>query len=342
MLLDSVIGWVSFIISLSDRLGSPVVDNTVRVSLRTGREINGLTGTGGGVPSIYIYDTSQRLDGSLITTLGDSHKIDSDSSKTYDIKTKGGEVKDLHVRMHSMAGDQTDGICLTRFDWSLQPHMTNAQARSGSIMGDLFYHCGFSWYLSGKYYDKIEVKCGWLDGNDSNGNSAYGFYVDTTHLGNGFLPDLGKKFPTMNSLCGIATYFYKESRTAVTKRSVRSARSIKEKYGNKAFVTLGAGAIDLCDSPTSWGPSMLSLKEGVFCDMDTKTKVPICRDGKTKNCMKYNHEKSKGSTHPRRVLTAANVTGTPMSFDSFDLEYFTTSDGNGTIIDDGSNEVLLP
>lgn len=36
---------------------------------------------------------------------------------------------------------------------------------------------------------------------------------------------------------------------------------------------------ELCTSPTSYGPSFVSLAEHAFCDMETKTLWPLCDDG---------------------------------------------------------------
>ncbi|KAG0215515.1 hypothetical protein BGX28_009563 [Mortierella sp. GBA30] len=122
----------------------------------------------------------------------------------------------------------------------------------------------------------------------------------------------------------------------------------KDVYGNKAYVTAGEGVIALCDVPTSWGKSMASLQEGIFCDMVTKTKVPICNRGKKDGCFNYNH-RSRSNNAGRRIErsltlvppTTSNNTLSPtaaldVSFTSYELEYFVISDINGTVIDDGT------
>ncbi|KAF9545302.1 hypothetical protein EC957_011056 [Mortierella hygrophila] len=98
-------------------------------------------------------------------------------------------------------------------------------------------------------------------------------------------------------------------------------------FGNETHMTSSDGAIALCDSATSWGPSMLSLEEGIFCDMSTKTKIPLCTDDNQKGCVKYNRQ--GGSSNRGGTLRAAPTTATRT------LQAFQLSDLSRTVIGDG-------
>ncbi|KAK3812134.1 MAG: hypothetical protein J3Q66DRAFT_413629 [Benniella sp.] len=154
----------------------------------------------------------------------------------------------------------------------------NSDARTGAIPGDLFWLCGYDWTYSGlRLNGTYDLRCGWLDGDNTPGNTPHAIHINTDIMGQGFVKDFAEKTP--GELCNVGVRF---SQGASLKK-----RAIKDTYGKRAFVTAEGGAIELCDSPTSRGKSMLSLKEGIFCDVLTKPKVPLCRSRKRDGCFKY-------------------------------------------------------
>jgi len=44
-------------------------------------------------------------------------------------------------------------------------------------------------------------------------------------------------------------------------------------------------AKNLCNSATSWGPDFVSESEGQFCDMNTKTLMPLCSKADIEGCV---------------------------------------------------------
>jgi len=68
---------------------------------------------------------------------------------------------------------------------------------------------------------------------------------------------------------------------------------------------------------------MLGLEEGVFCDMATKTKIPMSINDKPENgCVKYKRRTSgKRSMLVARILQAKNVSSDNISFSIYKLEY---------------------
>lgn len=58
-------------------------------------------------------------------------------------------------------------------------------------------------------------------------------------------------------------------------------------------------AKDLCSAPWSYGPDFISLKDGFFCDMATKTAKPLCAEGVNEECFQL--DESSGVKHKRAV-----------------------------------------
>ena len=53
-------------------------------------------------------------------------------------------------------------------------------------------------------------------------------------------------------------------------------------------------ATGLCESETSRGPDFVSLVEGKFCDMETKTLWPVCKDEEDGDCFDNNIHLMRG------------------------------------------------
>ncbi|PKS08638.1 hypothetical protein jhhlp_005025 [Lomentospora prolificans] len=66
--------------------------------------------------------------------------------------------------------------------------------------------------------------------------------------------------------------------------SARRKRS--QRMSERLIVTPHAkhSAVELCNSETSWGPDEVSLTERMFCDMETKSLYPLCKNGIEENC----------------------------------------------------------
>ncbi|KAF9984541.1 hypothetical protein BGZ75_003894 [Mortierella antarctica] len=348
MFVDSIVGWASLVVGIAGLLNPSKVPNAkVRLQIQTGKDGNGLSGSGGHIPTIVLKDTSDRYLGEYEPNYLKPATLGSDKYWNYDVSTRiSGELKTLDVKMEYSAADGwgglkwkslDDGLCLAYMSWAPEDSMFNYEARRGAITGDLFYFCGRSWYPSGKSHGGTPLRCGWLDGDNTNGNSVFGMFLNTDILGNGYIKDYSQRNPKPSDICFWGVTFSGGS-SPHKKRSTPA-----EAFGNKAYVTAGPGAIEICDSPTSWGPSMLSLEEGVFCDMVTKTKLPICGRGQNDQCVKYhdnrrsnNRGRPGGSRRAQRTIAANNVSRDDISFNSYDLQYFTVMDLNGTVIDDGS------
>ncbi|KAF9580997.1 hypothetical protein BGW38_002143 [Lunasporangiospora selenospora] len=346
VLVDSVIGFTSLILTISSFIRPYDVPNAkVRIQLQTGAVS---ADSGGHIPSVYLKGNDGYHMGAY-TNWRTNDRRERNQYWNYDIETTRPtelallELKASYSRYDASTGltrtgPLNDGICITYLSWTPEGSMFNAKNRRGAITGDLFYHCGFDWYYSGKSMPSkgvnYEPRCGWVDGDNSSGNSVHSVLLNTGILGNGYLKGFYNSKKNIQDVCGWGIAFYKGA--------LPRKRSATETFGNKAYITAGEGAISLCDSPTSWGPSMLSLSEGVFCDMETKTKIPLCHDGQTTGCMKYDRVQGKMNSRgrrgpPQRFLAPHNVSREAVSFDSYKVEYFTRSYMNGTVYDDGSD-----
>ncbi|KAF9952408.1 hypothetical protein BGZ72_006309 [Mortierella alpina] len=307
----------------------------------------GLHSADGHIPYIRFNDT--KLSELGVYDPGDAKgkTVESSNAWTYDIPTSStSELSTLELKMgfagkarvhfmpETVPQSLDDGICMAYLAWIPEYSMLNSEARAGAITGDLLYLCGYAWYYSGTTMGGKHLRCGWMDGDNTNGNSVYGMLLSTDVFGSGYFKSYANKYRYSGDYCNMGITFYPGPYPLPFHRK----RSLsKDEFGNNAYITTGPGAIELCDSPTSWGRSMLSLQEGVFCDMTTKTKVPICRDGQTEGCMVYEHSRrSKRSLHNAQgSATAVNVTQEALSYRFYNLEYFVVSDLNGNVIDDG-------
>lgn len=81
-------------------------------------------------------------------------------------------------------------------------------------------------------------------------------------------------------------------------------RSVKE---NRLVVSNSEtfSAKDLCKDEHSWGPDFVSLSDGFFCDMATKTVKPLCAEGVEEDCFQLDAA-AAGSKHKRAVGARSN------------------------------------
>lgn len=77
--------------------------------------------------------------------------------------------------------------------------------------------------------------------------------------------------------------------------SKRSLAQRQEAMSDEVVISSRPGndVFDLCGSETSLGPDYVSLAEGMFCDMSTKTLWPLCGDLLAKGCFDVEEKKMK-------------------------------------------------
>ncbi|KAF9980554.1 hypothetical protein BGZ79_006316, partial [Entomortierella chlamydospora] len=166
------------------------------------------------------------------------------------------------------------------------------------------------------------VNCGWMVSKRDGFVGQLNINLDV--MGESFIDGFKGK-----DLCywgvSMASGFHSRPR----KRSLASPDEHVAAFGNQVRVHKSLSAIELCDSPTSWGSSFFSIEEGVFCGMSTKTKVPLYKAGETKGCFVYEKPivNGRGGYSTKRNV---DVRGSTMRYNA---TYFVTSDENGSVKD---------
>lgn len=66
-------------------------------------------------------------------------------------------------------------------------------------------------------------------------------------------------------------------------------------------------AREVCEDPNSYGPDYVSLKDGLFCNMETRELIPLCSDTVTEDCFSLDDQPAAAAgakaRRRRNVLT---------------------------------------
>ncbi|KAG0274693.1 hypothetical protein BGZ96_004139 [Linnemannia gamsii] len=326
--LDSILGYVGFVSTLLGWFPSNPDKAEVRVKFWAGRDgFEGpnappLWSAGGDLPKIDVRSTANKWIGKTENNLW----IDSNALLQTDVKLSGNE----EINYLTLTSDRTDASCLALIGWTPNDSSPKGDKRKGYIIGDLFRLCGFAWNHSGQTVEVAStgieeyVNCGWMVRDRAGFAGQLNINLDV--MGEGYIKNYKGK-----DLCywGVTLRSGKSGRPS--ERSLSSSDGHLAAFGNQVRVHKSLSAIDLCDSPTSWGSSFFSIEEGVFCDMSTKTKIPLCKAGETKGCFVYEKpiENGRGGYSTKRNV---GVRGSTVRYNA---TYLVTSDQNGRVIDDG-------
>ncbi|KAF9397705.1 hypothetical protein BGX21_008593 [Mortierella sp. AD011] len=323
MLLDTVLGVVGFLISAVSLIKPPNDQGFVAVSIWNGRDNDDLSGASGGFPWISIKGTGGEF---LGKDQDQNRKIASNAQKTVDVKV----ASNVEVRMIGLQMHHTDGICPAMISWKPSSNIPNAEHRAGFVVGDLFYFCGRPWTYSGQaHYDngrRIDLRCGWLDGDNTAPGSAKLIDINTDYMSTTNI----KRFDANNyNICDLG-FRTRTSYAAISPQKRASEHTAK--FGNRVHVSRHLSAIGLCDSETSWGASFYNTEEKIFCDMSTKTKIPLCENGNVAGCFNYISPRSRFGNNNQRHGSIQTSSGPR----NFNISYFVITDANGKIVDDGN------
>ncbi|KAF9117430.1 hypothetical protein BGW39_002189, partial [Mortierella sp. 14UC] len=314
MLLDTIIGVAAFLMSAVSLIKSPDDQGTIAFSVWNGKDGGGLTGSSGGFPWVSIYGTSGEF---LGWDVDQNRKLKNNAQVTVGVKVSDNiEVKILRLSMHN-----TDAICATMISWKPSTNTPNAHHREGFIIGDLFYFCGRAWNYSGQQYRDngqwVDLRCGWLDGDNTASGSTKFATINTDIMSTTNI----KHFDTArHDICYMG--FGTETAFAADSPKKRASKHMA-KFGNQVRVSKHLSAAGLCDSETSWGSSFYSIEEKIFCDMSTKTKIPLCENGNVAGCFNYISPRTLGSSNQRHGSIQ-----TPSGIRNFNVSYFVITDVN--------------
>ncbi|KAG0248668.1 hypothetical protein DFQ27_000711 [Actinomortierella ambigua] len=285
-----------------------------------------LSESGGHIPEVQVWDTANKLNGQYYG----NKKVKSNEQFNADFSLfRTSQIANIWLLTRSSYGARTDGICMATFSWQASDNIPpSASANSGVLPGDMLYLCGYPWNYSGHTVKGLGIRCGWLDADNTAPGSAYFININAGVMGQESIHTYKGK-----NLCGLGVGVAADGR--IRKRAIEGdIAAHKKAFGNRARVHKSLSAIALCDSPTSWGSSFYSIDEGVFCDMSTKTKYKICNANSTTPCASYEQTlKRDGSRKIVIQNPGVRSFARPMEFVA---EYFTITDLNGTVIDDGT------
>ncbi|KAF9383810.1 hypothetical protein BGX21_001498 [Mortierella sp. AD011] len=233
----------------------------------------------------------------------------------FELKESGGELPKVDIRSTSNVWVGHGTMALQWIGSNDQRQVDVDMSKNQEINYLTFTHDGY------------DATCLALIGWTPNENGFVGLLnINLDVMGEHFIGDYKGK-----DLCywgvGMASGRYPRPK----KRSLHSTDEHIAAFGNQVRVHKSLSAIELCDSPTSWGSSFFSIEEGVFCDMSTKTKVPVCKAGETEGCFVY----EKPVVNGRGVYSTKRNVGVRGSTKKYNATYFVTRDENGRVLDDG-------
>ncbi|KAG0332446.1 hypothetical protein BG004_001264 [Podila humilis] len=328
MIIDSFFRWVGFFsVAAFWFTGDNINSSKMRFTLLVGRDGTDnnreLWGSNGRYPRLYVRSTSNKWVGEVWP----KGELPDNSQKHVDVPLSHNEEINYITAIYPYR----DALCLALMSWAPPPTTLNYNERAGIITGDVFRLCGYIWNHSGQYVHSaggtVHASCGWFGGDRG--------FVSLLNINLNVMGNHYVKGYANSNLCGLGVGFERgwdgSTPNPPSKRSLPTPERHVAAFGNQVRVHKELSAIALCDSPTSWGSSFLSIDEGIFCDMSTKTKIPICKVGETDGCFVYEKLRVNGrggySTKRNMYVKGSDV--------KYNATYFVTTDGNGKIVDDG-------
>ncbi|KAG0247474.1 hypothetical protein BG011_001420, partial [Mortierella polycephala] len=287
MIIDSFMGLASLIISILGLVKDGVYEQgTVEMKIWAGQD----RGHGGFLPSVQIRDTAGDIQGDHNS--GNTW-LEYNEMKTFPVKMrKNSEPKIIQIHAQNAWSFQ-DFSCIAAIGWTPSnslPPVNEPNKRRGVIPGDLVTFCGGAWDYSGQESHYAELRCAWVGMRSHISGTIRTLVINTDIISDRNSPNLDGDRETY---CYWGTSMEFSQLTGPPRNAgLRQARiEHNEDFGNRVRIHKSLSAIQLCDDPMSWGSSFYSIDEGILCDMSTKTKIPICKEGQDSRvgqCFEYN------------------------------------------------------
>jgi len=277
-------GVVSGIVTLIPWISSLTKDNFVPdkvvIASKAGYNYPGQDdGTQGPAPWLVAVDAKNRAvfrrEGCQDSS---KHHIKDGETKVYTTDVITNSKID---RIKMTAGDSCDTsgcFCLSKSEPTCIANTIILPPDSGSagqpvyFSGTILAECGASWYHGRDSFSVLNQdcqqqtlpeKCVWMSNYRQGGVSV----LKQAHMIN--VPTwIEENEGTFRPSCGINLNLQ-----ILEQKSKK--RSLTSDFDYAMYNDI-ASAIELCTSDTSYGPSFLSLKESLYCDMATKTLIPMC------------------------------------------------------------------
>lgn len=297
--MAQVIGVVSGVIGIFQFLQSlfppPTASSAATSSIRIGVGLDGtfdgqtLSDSEGAVKGIRVYNEDRHLIG---TGKGDG------------VIPSGG-YQDISIDQSKGLGQQPTYLQLNAGKDALCMAYVTQQWPDGTQRGwsgDWGQQCGQAWAYSNIIIDDSGYKpdCTWLDQDHSNGIWAAAIQIhmeDFTNItqNTNQNPSFFCSFPALlfendNYQTGAGDSFWSAKRRV--KQRDTPVKRIRPRSSAMSSSIISSpdpshSALKLCESDTSYGPDFVSLSEGIFCDMATKTHWPLCTKLVADNCYEW-------------------------------------------------------
>ncbi|PHH66268.1 hypothetical protein CDD81_7861 [Ophiocordyceps australis] len=254
-----------------------------------------LAAADGALQSIRLFNKFDQVIGSEDGWL----YVPSGKCEEWVIALYGGEEQVAYIQLEAT----TDAICVPLVA------LRGPDETEMGWLGDWGRECGLKWFMSNyKVSEESNYRpaCTWLDYDGSSGIQVAKLKIH--------LPSFNRLEPPLNRT-EVHTYCHKPYLQAWTIRNdiyTRIRRGINEQDGYQGSHWLqrrgmskfqsqlvisnqqAHNATDLCLSPTSVGPSFVSLHQGLFCDMETRQLLPLCVPSQieTQDCFDMQEKKA--------------------------------------------------
>ncbi|KAK4213403.1 hypothetical protein QBC37DRAFT_440817 [Rhypophila decipiens] len=228
-------------------------------------------------------------------------------------KVASGSFRDVMVSLkkpnqptYALFTGNNDAVCIA--------YITNswADGQKYAWVGNWAETCQQNWYYSNIVLDGKSLSCAWVDRNGDVATTGFQMRIHE------FADDDGNRGKDTSYYCAgnpslkwytdwephSITYWTTsqkrgiegpdELQSAVAVGPVKPANEKRKRligtrpYFNETRLVRSSdpehSAVKLCESPSSLGPDLVSLREGKYCDMSTREVLPLCGPGVTGNC----------------------------------------------------------
>ncbi|KAG0224337.1 hypothetical protein BGX31_008046 [Mortierella sp. GBA43] len=300
------------------------VPNKVVVSVKLGLNSGGRDVDTAVAPSVAASDST----GSKVFAWG----MNNNTCNQEDERTKVGETNLFQEPLNSTAGiasikmSARDGcapkgepVCVSSV--VVLPSSGNTKGDPVYLSGNILAECGATWYWTTDSFDgfddncdrqRVQERCVWM----SQTPQEYRTLKEAEILDvPAFLRGNERNFrPSCTSNLRLS---FLDGTKAGSSDLLKTTPTFDYVFYNNRD-----SAKDLCFSTASYGPSFLSLKESMFCDMSTRQKFPLCDSDIAKGCVQRDESlltfipgpsspssPSLARPMPLRFLGPSNTTG---------------------------------
>jgi hypothetical protein len=146
-------------------------------------------------------------------------------------------------------------------------------------------------------------KCTWIDADHTNGIQAgmlmIGWTRFTGELPSGSNPRAYCGYPGLRAYTGKdgSGSIFKRHTTELSLPLTEAEHALaKRKIDSRLVITShpSHNATELCESTTSRGPDMVNVSENVYCDMESRTTLPLCAGSSDVDCFNVDTKQKQG------------------------------------------------